>query len=149
MRTTIASLALLGAFAAAPWSDALAQGARDGTPGNPASTATGRAADRATGSRTDPDGTGNNPPGTAAGRAMDRTLGTNSTGANRGGTARDGRAGNPPSTATGRAVDRAQGQTPRPDGTPGNPPGTAAGRAIDRTLGTNSTGANPAGSNAR
>ncbi len=35
-----------------------------------------------------------------------------------------------------------------PDGTPGNPPGTAAGRAMDRTLGTNTTGTNPAGSNA-
>ena len=148
MRTTLASLALLGVLAA-PGSGALAQAARDGTPGNPASTATGRAADRATGSRTDPDGTGNNPPGTAAGRAMDRALGTNTTGANPRASARDGRPGNPPSTATGRAVDRAQGQVSRPDGSPGNPPGTAAGRAMDRALGTNTTGANPGGSNAR
>ncbi len=34
------------------------------------------------------------------------------------------------------------------DGTTGNPPGTAAGRAMDRTLGTNATGANPAGTSA-
>jgi sporulation protein YlmC with PRC-barrel domain len=49
-----------------------APGARqpDGTPGNPPSTATQRAADQATGNRTSPDGTGNNPPGTAAGRAL-------------------------------------------------------------------------------
>jgi hypothetical protein len=45
---------------------------RDGTPGNPPSTATPRAIDGVTGQRTDPDGTGNNPPGTAAGRAIDR-----------------------------------------------------------------------------
>lgn len=59
---------------------------RDGTPGNPPSTATQRAADGVTGNRTPPDGTPGNPPGTAAGRAMDRTLGTNTTGANPGGT---------------------------------------------------------------
>jgi opacity protein-like surface antigen len=55
---------------------------RDGTPGNPPSTATGRAVDRAQGQTPRPDGTPGNPPGTAAGRAVDRTLGTNSTGAN-------------------------------------------------------------------
>ncbi len=54
---------------------------RDGTPGNPPSTATQRAADSATGERTPADGTPGNPPGTAAGRAMDRNLGTNTTGA--------------------------------------------------------------------
>jgi sporulation protein YlmC with PRC-barrel domain len=48
---------------------------RDGTPGNPPSTATQRALDSATGNRTDADGTGNNPPGTAAGRALDRATG--------------------------------------------------------------------------
>ncbi|MDP3417668.1 PRC-barrel domain-containing protein [Falsiroseomonas sp.] len=59
-----------------------AQAPRDGTPGNPPSTATQRALDSATGNRTDPDGTGNNPPGTAAGRALDRatTPGTTATG---------------------------------------------------------------------
>jgi sporulation protein YlmC with PRC-barrel domain len=46
----------------------------DGTPGNPPSTATQRAADAVTGNRTSPDGTGNNPPGTAAGRAIDRAI---------------------------------------------------------------------------
>ncbi|MGG5817746.1 PRC-barrel domain-containing protein [Falsiroseomonas sp. HW251] len=60
---------------------------RDGTPGNPPSTATGRAADAVTGQRSDPDGTGNNPPGTAAGRAVDRATGSNTTGANPAGTA--------------------------------------------------------------
>jgi hypothetical protein len=55
---------------------------RDGTPGNPPSTATGRAADRMQGQTPRADGTPGNPPGTAAGRATDRALGTNSTGAN-------------------------------------------------------------------
>ena len=58
---------------------------RDGTPGNPPSTAVGRAVDRAQGQTPQPDGTPGNPPGTAAGRAMDRTLGTNTTGVNPGG----------------------------------------------------------------
>ena len=49
--------------------------ARDGTPGNPPSTATGRAVDRAQGQTPRPDGTPGNPPGTAAGRATDRALG--------------------------------------------------------------------------
>lgn len=53
----------------------------DGTPGNPPSTATQRAADSVTGNRTPPDGTPGNPPGTAAGRAADRALGTNMSGA--------------------------------------------------------------------
>ena len=107
--------------------------ARDGSPGNPPSTATGRAVDQVQGQTPRPDGTPGNPPGTAVGRAVGTTSGP------------DGSSANPPSTATGRAVDRAQGQTPHPDGTPGNPPGTAAGRAVDRALGTNSTGANPSG----
>lgn len=55
---------------------------RDGTPGNPPSTATGRAADRMQGQPSRPDGTPGNPPGTAAGRATDRALGTNNTGVN-------------------------------------------------------------------
>ncbi len=54
---------------------------RDGTPGNPPSTATQRGADAATGNRTPADGTPGNPPGTAAGRAVDRALGTNTSGA--------------------------------------------------------------------
>jgi hypothetical protein len=54
---------------------------RDGTPGNPPSTATQRGTDAATGNRTPADGTPGNPPGTAAGRAVDRALGTNTTGA--------------------------------------------------------------------
>jgi sporulation protein YlmC with PRC-barrel domain len=53
---------------------------RDGTPGNPPSTATQRATDSATGNRTPADGTPGNPPGTAAGRAADRALGTDTTG---------------------------------------------------------------------
>ncbi|WP_270937668.1 PRC-barrel domain-containing protein [Falsiroseomonas oryzae] len=67
---------------------------RDGTPGNPPSTATQRGADAVTGNRTDPDGTGNNPPGTAAERALDRATGTNTSGTN------DGR----PGAATGRTT---------------------------------------------
>lgn len=60
---------------------ALAQ--RDGTPGNPPSTATQRTLDRATGSAPTPaDGTPGNPPGTAMGRAADRATGSNTTGAN-------------------------------------------------------------------
>ncbi|HYZ32502.1 MAG TPA: PRC-barrel domain-containing protein [Crenalkalicoccus sp.] len=55
---------------------------RDGTPGNPPSTATQRAADSVTGNQTPPDATPGNPPGTAAGRAADRALGTNMSGAN-------------------------------------------------------------------
>ncbi|MBV1800441.1 hypothetical protein [Siccirubricoccus sp. G192] len=66
------SSATAGGTTAAPSS-------RDGAPGNPPSTATGRAVDRMQGQTPRPDG---NPPGTAAGRAVDRTLGTNSTGAN-------------------------------------------------------------------
>ncbi|MDO9710668.1 hypothetical protein [Paracraurococcus lichenis] len=65
-------------LAAAP---ALAQ--RDGTPGNPPSTATQRALDHATGSTpTPPDGTPGNPRGTAAGRALDHATGSNTTGTN-------------------------------------------------------------------
>jgi hypothetical protein len=60
---------------------ALAQ--RDGTPGNPPSTATQRTLDRATGSAPTPaDGTPGNPKGTAAGRAVDNATGSNISGAN-------------------------------------------------------------------
>jgi hypothetical protein len=58
--------------------------ARDGAPGNPPSTAAGRAVDRAQGQTPRPDGAPGNPPGTAAGRATDRALGTNATGAHPG-----------------------------------------------------------------
>jgi len=64
-----------------PATTAQAPGARDGTPGNPPSTATQRGADAVTGNRTPADGTPGNPPGTAAGRAADRALGTNMSGA--------------------------------------------------------------------
>ena len=63
-------LALLGVLAAAPLSAGSAQ-TRDGTPGNPPSTAVGRAIDRAQGDPIRPDGTPGNPPGTAVGRAID------------------------------------------------------------------------------
>jgi hypothetical protein len=90
---------------------------RDGSRGNPSSTATQRAYDRATDSpRTSADGTGNNPAGTAAERALDRAAGTNTSGAY-------------PSQS---------------DGTRANPPGTAAERAYDRATGSNTSGANPA-----
>jgi hypothetical protein len=69
---------LAAGLAAAP---ALAQ--RDGTPGNPPSTATQRTLDRATGSPPTPaDATPGNPAGTAAGRAFDKATGSNTTGAN-------------------------------------------------------------------
>jgi hypothetical protein len=54
----------------------------DGTPGNPPSTAVGRAVDRMQGETPRADGTPGNPPGTAAGRAVDRATGSNTTGAN-------------------------------------------------------------------
>lgn len=57
----------------------------DGSPGNPPSTVTGRAADAVQGQPSRPDGTPDNPPGTAAGRALDRATGSNTTGANPGG----------------------------------------------------------------
>jgi hypothetical protein len=89
---------------------------RDGTAGNPPSTATQRAYDRATDSpRTSADGTGNNPAGTAAERVLDRTAGTNTSGAY-------------PSQS---------------DGTRANPPGTAVERSYDRTTGSNTSGAYP------
>lgn len=75
---------------------------RDGSPGNPPSTATQRAVDQVTGTRTSPDGTGNNPAGTAAERALDRAAGTNVSGAYP--AQSDGRPGNPPGTAVGRAI---------------------------------------------
>lgn len=91
-------------------------GRRDGTAGNPPSTATQRAYDRATGSpMTPPDGTRGNPPGTAAERAFDRAAGTNTSGA----------------------------FPAQSDGTRRNPPGTAAQRAYDRATDSNTSGAYP------
>lgn len=58
----------------------------DGTPGNPPSTATGRAVDRLQGETPRPDGTPGNPSGTAAGRAVDRATGSDTTGTNPSGT---------------------------------------------------------------
>lgn len=89
--TLAAGLAVMPLFAAG-----LAQAQADGTPGNPPSTALGRAADRTTGTPTTPDGTPGNPPGTALGRAADRAIGTTPT--------LDGTPGNPPGTALGRAT---------------------------------------------
>ncbi|MBP0492070.1 PRC-barrel domain-containing protein [Pararoseomonas indoligenes] len=124
---------------------------RDGTAGNPPSTATQRAADSVTGNRTPADGTPGNPPGTALGRAVDRA-GDNAASANQraGDPANtqnrpDGTPGNPPGTALGRAADRALGTNmsgaypQNSDGTPNNPPGTAAGRAVDRATTDNGT----------
>ena len=71
-----------GSTAAAGGTASPAASPRDGAPGNPPSTAAGRAADRAQGQEPRPDGAPGNPPGTAAGRAVDRTLGTSGTGAN-------------------------------------------------------------------
>jgi hypothetical protein len=90
---------------------------RDGTPGNPPSTATQRAADAVTGNRTAPDGTPGNPPGTAVGRAAENTPAANQRG-------------------DFTSADR-------PDGTQGNPPGTVVSRGVDRAMGTNTSGAFP------
>ncbi len=119
-------LPLLAAAAVLTALPALAQ--RDGTPGNPPSTATQRTLDRALDNPPTPaDGTRGNPPGTAAGRAMDRALGNDRAGSDRPAADRDAR------TGTRNA----------PDGTPGNPPGTEASRAIDRATGSNTSGAYP------
>jgi hypothetical protein len=81
---------------------------RDGSRGNPPSTALQRAYDRATDSpRTSADGTGSNPSGTGAERALDRAAGTNTSGAYP--SQSDSRTGNPPGTAAERAYDRATG----------------------------------------
>lgn len=80
---------------------AQAQTRPDGTSGNPPSTVTGRAVDRAQGETPRPDGTPGNPPGTAAGRAVDRALGTNTTGANTPGAASGA---NTPAPASGAAT---------------------------------------------
>ena len=114
MQTTI----LLRGLAAAALVTTLAacDSTRDGSRGNPPSTALQRAYDRATDSpRTSADGRGNNPSGTAAERALDRATGTNVSGAY-------------PSQSDGR---------------PGNPPGTAAERAYDRATGSDTSGAYP------
>jgi hypothetical protein len=76
LRLTAAAALLVGTLAAC------ADGRRDGTAGNPPSTATQRAYDRATGSAPTPaDGTRGNPSGTAAERAYDRATGSNVSGA--------------------------------------------------------------------
>jgi stress response protein YsnF len=94
-----------------------------------------------------PDGTPGNPPGTMASRAVDKTLGTNMSGANPAGesTFTTGHSSGAAGGAT-TYFDRNDGpDTNPPDGTPGNPPGTMASRAVDKTVGTNISGANPAG----
>ena len=105
LRATTLAFAFIGLAACS--SDPLnTANRRDGTPGNPPSTATQRAVDSVTGERTPPDGTPGNPPGTAVGRAADRV---------------NERAGDPLN------VDG------RPDCTPGNPPGTAVSRTLGTT----------------
>jgi hypothetical protein len=89
---------------------------RDGTPGNPPSTATQRATDSVTGNRTDPDGTGNNPPGTAAGRALDRATGSDTT-----------RATTAPDTTTGATTGMAAADSARITG----------GRRASKVIGSN------------
>jgi hypothetical protein len=88
-------LSLLAGLVVAP---AIAFAQADGRPGNPPSTAVGRAVDRATGTPTVPDGAPGNPPGTAVGRAVDRATGTP--------TSADGRGNNPPGTVLDRAAER-------------------------------------------
>ena len=109
MPAMIATPLLRGLAAAAVLTTlAACDSTRDGTAGNPPSTAMQRAYDRATGSpRTSADGTGNNPRGVAAERTLDRTAGTNTSGAYP--AQSDGRRGNPPGTAVERAYDRTTG----------------------------------------
>jgi len=135
-RAGLLGLTAAAALLAAP---ALAQttAPRDGTPGNPPSTATQRAADAVTGDRTPADGTPGNPPGTALGRAAESAGNAVSGAADRatsGAADANRRAGDPLNTEN------------RADGTPGNPPGTAVTRGLDRALGTNMSGAYPANS---
>ncbi|MFT8244760.1 PRC-barrel domain-containing protein [Roseomonas sp. BN140053] len=109
---------------------------RDGTAGNPPSTATQRAADAVTGNQTPADGTPGNPPGTAVGRAVDRALGTNMSGANPQNS--DGTANNPPGTAVGRAVSGATSTSgTSTNGAPAS--GTAPGNAGSGSTGTSGT----------
>jgi hypothetical protein len=93
IHTKLIPMTLAAGMVVAPM---LAFAQADGTPGNPPSTVTGRAIDRATGNPTAPDGTPGNPPGTAAGRAVDRATGQV--------TNRDGTATNPPGTMSERAA---------------------------------------------
>ena len=162
-KSTLMGLTAAAALLAVPAFAQTQAQPHDGAPGNPPSTATQRAADRATGQSTAPDGTPGNPPGTALGRAAERA-GDNAAAANqRAGdplntqNRPDGTPGNPPGTALGRAADRAGESVSdanrragdplntqdRPDGTAGNPPGTVVSRGIDRALGTNMSGAFP------
>ena len=119
MRTNLMAMTAIAAMMSVP---VLAQNTatpRDGTPGNPPSTATQRAADAATGNATPPDGTPGNPPGTALGRAADRAMGTNMSGAYPQNS--DGTRNNPPGTAIGRAADNATSNTaPNPHATTGS-----------------------------
>lgn len=74
----VATVSLLAVTFAAACTDSR----RDGTPGNPPSTATQRLYDSATGSGpTRPDGTVGNPRGTATERMYDRATGSNVSGA--------------------------------------------------------------------
>ena len=109
MRKNLLSMTAVAAMLALPVMAQNTSTPRDGTPGNPPSTATQRAADSATGSTTPADGTPGNPPGTALGRATDRALGTNMTGAYPQNS--DGTANNPSGTAASRAADRATNDT--------------------------------------
>ncbi|MDT8331650.1 PRC-barrel domain-containing protein [Roseomonas gilardii] len=109
MRKNLLSMTAVAAMLALPVMAQNTSTPRDGTPGNPPSTATQRAADSATGSTTPADGTPGNPPGTALGRAADRALGTNMTGAYPQNS--DGTANNPSGTAASRAADRATNDT--------------------------------------
>ncbi|SUE44905.1 PRC-barrel domain-containing protein [Roseomonas gilardii] len=109
MRKNLLSMTAVAALLALPVMAQNTSTPRDGTPGNPPSTATQRAADSATGGNTPADGTSGNPPGTALGRAADRALGTNMTGAYPQNS--DGTASNPSGTAASRAADRATNDT--------------------------------------
>ena len=132
MRKTLLSMTALAGLLATPVLAQTTSAPRDGTPGNPPSTATQRAADAVTGDRTPADGTPGNPPGTAAGRAVDRAAGTNMSGAYPQNS--DGTANNPAGTAVGRAADRAT--TPAPGaGTVATTPAPAAGAVTSTPAG--------------
>ncbi|HEV7264290.1 MAG TPA: PRC-barrel domain-containing protein [Falsiroseomonas sp.] len=138
-RLTLSLLATTAMLATTP---AVAQ-PRDGTPGNPPSTATGRAVDAVQGQPSRPGGTQGNPPGTAAGRALDQATGSNVSGANPPATTGDAAQTTTTTTPTGTVTTTTPSDAAR---TPAQAPATTApasaaaprdGLRASRFIGTN------------